>query len=470
MVVVLAPYEYLPWYGLVHRWGGGLAAPALASLIFLFAAWLLPPPSDEPTLRRDGVALALGLLLIIEPIMHLGALWWSAQAPSLAVAEAILPAPGSGSRVSTWLLWLEIVVLAPLAEEWFFRGRLLPWLVRRLGTVHAVSITTLVFAAAHLQPMQVVIAVPLGLMLAWLRLNGGGVMGCVIAHAAHNLMFLVLGSALIGHPAMAPVLIVSGLVMVALAWLHLTRPVLPLRYVMAALLVVLGAGAVALLQPLHRRWQDRWWTDAAHLLVVFWRIDNNDILARLDDRLRVGVLTTGRRQVLAAHVRLRPCQTLPRQRLLLATLDPAGFVAAVDDHEAESVLEDLAWGLRSPIRDQVARDIGQRQSAAFARVASNDSRPLRRWLPLPAQAQWTARQLVLTTNPLLHRALLNALEQAHPGQIVNVLFHLRATEVTANDRRHLWARYPDARQRLVALAVKNPALARAFALDGSSQP
>ncbi len=462
VVVALAPSERLPWSGLVHRFGG-IAAPIIASVVLLIAARLLPVPAAVAAPRRDGVAMALGLLLVIEPLMHLAALWWSAQRPSPAVADAILPATGAGRwSVAAWLMWFEVLVLAPIAEECFFRGRLLPYLNTRLGRVSGVSITTLAFAVAHLQPMQAVLAAPLGLLLAWLRLRGGSLAGCIAAHSAHNLLFVALGPALIGLPTLAPIMLVGGLVIVALAWLHLGGGVGHWRPVLAAALVVAGATGVHLIRPWYRQVQDRWWVEAAHLLIVSWRIDNDELLGRLDGRLRTGILTPARRQALADAVRHGHCQTIHRQHLVLATLDPIGWANEAEPREAESLLEDLACAKGGGSRDHAALALGLRFPEAFARIVSNEPQLLNRWLPIPGAAKQGAVQLAATTDPLQRRGLLSAWERANPGRVIEVLLLLRPDEVTANDRRHLWTRYPDARRRLEALRATDPDRADAF--------
>lgn len=463
VVVLLAPSDRLPWSRLVHTWGSGLAAPACASLMLVLAAWLLPRPTFAPTPRRDGVALALGFLLILEPVMHLAALWWSAQGPSPAVSEVIFPiASGRPATSLQWLMWFEVLVMAPIAEEWFFRGRLLPWLNERLGRMSGISITTLAFAVAHLQPMQAVLAVPLGLLLAWLRLRGGGVSGCIVAHSAHNLLFLALGPALIGLPTMASIMVVGGLVIVALAWLHLGGSASRWRPLMAMALVLVGTALVMLVQPWHRQVQDRWWVQAAHQLLVYWRIDNDELLARVDGRLRTGALNQARREALAAVVGTSPCQTWARQHVVLATLDPLGFANAVAEWDAQSVLEDLGFARGSAERDRAVMVLGLRHPGAFARVVSGDPHLLRRWLPLPGMKGSAATQLAATAEPMHRRALLGVWERTFPGQVADVLLLLPPESVTMNDRRHLWVHYPDAQQRIETVRRTDPRRAAAF--------
>src|SRR5258707_1380485 len=90
-----------------------------------------------------------------------------------ARAARARPAPAysaTNGAVPAALRILTVSALVPVAEEWFFRGRLLPWLDeawrgRRWGRGAAVTLSTLAFAAAHGEPAQALFAVPLGLLL-----------------------------------------------------------------------------------------------------------------------------------------------------------------------------------------------------------------------------------------------------------------------------------------------------------------
>ena len=79
------------------------------------------------------------------------------------------------------------VVVAPIGEELLFRGVILRGLLRRYGTWTAALASALLFALAHLNPWQAVLALPLGLLLAWLYLRTRSLLPCIAAHAACNL-------------------------------------------------------------------------------------------------------------------------------------------------------------------------------------------------------------------------------------------------------------------------------------------
>lgn len=88
-----------------------------------------------------------------------------------------------------WVLWIALVVMAPLFEELLFRGFLIPGLERRWGGWAAVLISSGIFAGIHLQydwfDMSAVLG--LGLMFGALRVQTGSTWLAMLLHAAVNL-------------------------------------------------------------------------------------------------------------------------------------------------------------------------------------------------------------------------------------------------------------------------------------------
>jgi membrane protease YdiL (CAAX protease family) len=90
---------------------------------------------------------------------------------------------------------ITMTVVAPLAEEYFFRG----WLQRAIALDlpadkkrWAFVIGAAVFALAHFGTYGVPQLV-LGLLAGWLYASGGGLWPGILAHAAHNGVVLLLG-------------------------------------------------------------------------------------------------------------------------------------------------------------------------------------------------------------------------------------------------------------------------------------
>lgn len=89
------------------------------------------------------------------------------------------------------LLWLAIVIAAPLAEELFFRGFLFEGIrYTRLGASGAVVITSLLWALIHLQygPYEISTVFILGLILGVARLVTGSIYIAIAMHGFVNLL------------------------------------------------------------------------------------------------------------------------------------------------------------------------------------------------------------------------------------------------------------------------------------------
>ena len=88
---------------------------------------------------------------------------------------------------ANWLLFLlPVVVVAPVAEEMFFRGLLLRGYLARYSVTTAIWGSAILFAVFHLNPWQAIIALPLGVAYAWLALRTGSVLPSMLSHAMVN--------------------------------------------------------------------------------------------------------------------------------------------------------------------------------------------------------------------------------------------------------------------------------------------
>lgn len=469
------------------------ALPALVSLLLLLAVRLMPREDRRPATlatRRDWTAFAVGLLLLTEPLLHLGLLAWSGIQPTPASRDAVFPVPVIGQAAGRpwWAGALTIVTLSlvvPVAEELFFRGRLLGWLVarwgwRRGGTTAAVSLTTLAFAAAHGTPAQALVAVPLGLLLALIRLRTGEVGGCILAHACHNSLFLFLGPMLPGLPWAAPLLALGGTILLAATWMHHAAPAVRFRHAKALAAVALAAAIILATWPSYRRLQDVLWVAAAQQVVVRWPADNDVLLQRLDWQRRRGRLTPARTSALYERLVAQPCEFLedgnPRQAQTLALLDPARLAATPvvvlagerfdpDKHGPYRTLLDLAdCRVAWPALGECARRIGQAHPDDLASVAIMVPIALVQWFPLAERRAECVAQLAASEGPY-RRKMLAALERAFPGRVADLIIALPAERMSPLDRRHLFARYADAAARLARLARSDPQRARALGAD-----
>lgn len=85
-----------------------------------------------------------------------------------------------------------IVLLAPWAEEVFFRGYALPFIGRGLGPVTGVGLSAVLFALIHWNPPGFASYFAMGCVLGALYLRTGRLWVPVIAHAIHNGLVLLV--------------------------------------------------------------------------------------------------------------------------------------------------------------------------------------------------------------------------------------------------------------------------------------
>ena len=148
---------------------------------------------DDFGLTMKGRDVPVGLLagaltqLVLVPIVS----WPVEQLWSIDVDEPTrqLLDNTMGSRV---VLYLVIVVGAPIAEELFFRGLLLRSLARRFDDVAAIVVSALVFSLSHFKPAQIPGLFVVGTVFAVLTRRTGRLGPAVIAHMAFNATALLL--------------------------------------------------------------------------------------------------------------------------------------------------------------------------------------------------------------------------------------------------------------------------------------
>jgi len=93
------------------------------------------------------------------------------------------------------IAWVLAGLWAPLTEEVFFRGFVLPGLVHKYGVGIGVVMASGVFALAHVQPGTVGAVVPtlaLGVALAMVYVRSGSVLPGIFIHALHNTVAILL--------------------------------------------------------------------------------------------------------------------------------------------------------------------------------------------------------------------------------------------------------------------------------------
>ncbi|MEK7414253.1 MAG: CPBP family intramembrane glutamic endopeptidase [Planctomycetota bacterium] len=445
-IAIAGPPAWLPWGTWVRQHAPSWwSIPVLVAMLLLWAGrFLSDKPSGQsesrwwPTRHRgEHVALGLGLLLLLEPLLHLGVLAYLGNRPAPGAEDILFPQSVANSTTGLIAKVLVLCILAPIAEEWFFRGRLLPWLARVIGPWGAISATSLMFACAHGTPIACLVAAPIGVLLGWMRLYRNDLGACIMVHQAHNALFLFAGTTIVASPMTAMVLAGSGALMLTLA-----ASQGPSRW--RALPVGLGlAAALAVVMPTVLTLKDQLWVQAAARMLNRVREPwVGTIISRLDMQRWSGRLTG------------------ERARTLRETLDHAGGPAARaarmlldgSNAQAASASEALA-DLRATALCQTpserlcaaATAIGTAWPEALAIAAIEEPDLVATWLGPDG-----ALHAITAAVGGARQKILRNLETAWPGRLASVLFRLPADQVTGLDRRHVRMHYSEA-EAMIAL-------------------
>lgn len=173
---------------------GAVAILVSTQLAMLLVAWLfvfrpralvaLPPLVGSEPWRAVRAGIGWGVLA-----------WVGASLLSLAVVTllerlGIQPGPETAEQavalLEPWLVVLAVVILAPLAEEVFFRGVAFNAWLRERGRRWAFIGSSLLFAAIHFSLVALLPILLLGLALAWVYARTGSLLAPIAMHATVN--------------------------------------------------------------------------------------------------------------------------------------------------------------------------------------------------------------------------------------------------------------------------------------------
>ena len=193
-VLVMAPFLRPIALPLVYGFHASLG------LLFLTAAEGVPLRILWQRLNpgRAGRALGMGLgffalafAAVMAVAMALSPLLRNAEPPQKELLELLSNL--KGPLVLT-LVFLTVAVVAPVFEEFLFRGFLLPWLGQRLerrlgarwGWLLALTVTGITFAAIHMQPLGLPTLSTLGIVLGLAFVRTGNLGTAILVHGLWN--------------------------------------------------------------------------------------------------------------------------------------------------------------------------------------------------------------------------------------------------------------------------------------------
>jgi membrane protease YdiL (CAAX protease family) len=145
-------------------------------------------PIDVP------VGLAVGFLaqVIVVPLVSWPFLKLTGQTTEDLSESAQALADKATGPWGPLLFFVIVGLLAPIAEELFFRGLVLRSFERRIGIAWAVVASSLWFAATHFQPLQFPALLAAGAIFALLAVRTDRLGPAVVAHMAFNTTTVVV--------------------------------------------------------------------------------------------------------------------------------------------------------------------------------------------------------------------------------------------------------------------------------------
>ena len=167
---------------------------ALIGAALLFARMLDPPATPGKFgLRLTPVKAAAGWTLLCWFGFFAFATAWGFALDITEQDDLPEELGVEGSTVALVTVSLLVCVLAPIAEELFFRGFCFTALRRTLGMLPAAALTGIIFGAIHLGGTDIVFIVPLmvfGLLLCLLYVWTDSLLPCIVLHALNNALAL----------------------------------------------------------------------------------------------------------------------------------------------------------------------------------------------------------------------------------------------------------------------------------------
>jgi membrane protease YdiL (CAAX protease family) len=94
---------------------------------------------------------------------------------------------------SFYSTFIALIIVAPITEELLFRGVILSGLSSKYGIRKAVILTSVLFGLFHLNPVQIIGAIFVGLVLGWMKLKFDSIMVPIVFHGIYNALPLIFG-------------------------------------------------------------------------------------------------------------------------------------------------------------------------------------------------------------------------------------------------------------------------------------
>jgi len=169
---------------------------ALAGWVPALAVCALYAAAMEPALRprwRPARPYSVPMVVVAGALTIVGAVLLA-----LLAGDATTPLEQAIQRdVDRWAVAVFAIAVTPVVEEWFFRGFLYQAVSMAFGEWGAVLVVGLLFGLFHGAqyagvPEALAAVTLMGLVTTWMRKVTGGILACVIFHAAYNVAGVVI--------------------------------------------------------------------------------------------------------------------------------------------------------------------------------------------------------------------------------------------------------------------------------------
>ncbi len=189
-------YLLFPFTNTLPNWlqftiGYGLQTLILFCLVYFWFIRRFPVERQQIFFHSPGLIKTIGYVLFIFVSYFAFALSFSfiksqfgVALPGFAEQESLLAPLGDG--IGLLVAFIVAVIVAPIIEEYIFRGWGLICLPTDTYPTLAILLNGLLFAIMHFQPQSILPLIFLGSMLALVRLRSNSLLPGIVFHVINN--------------------------------------------------------------------------------------------------------------------------------------------------------------------------------------------------------------------------------------------------------------------------------------------
>lgn len=178
-------------------WGYGLQNVVLLAVLYLWFYRRFPTDRQKITWQIGHLFHLIGyVLLIFASYLALIALMYLIKKyagldllPGLNNQRSLIAITGDG--VGLWIAFLAAVIIAPIIEEYVFRGWGMICLPVATRPYLSIVLNGLIFGICHFEPSLLIPLTYLGIMIAWVRYRSGSILPGIIFHLINNSLALL---------------------------------------------------------------------------------------------------------------------------------------------------------------------------------------------------------------------------------------------------------------------------------------